>query len=115
MVNTPLQKSGKAQERLAGQTHTVCSWLLVDPFGMAVLSPGSSRVHLTSSSHFPAGQLVHLVQTRAQEVASHSTHAGDSTDAGWHITSAGLVPLGRGTHQAKFCRPPGGGVQVNLA
>ena len=53
--------------------------------------------------------------TGAQELGSHFTHAGNSTDAGQHITSSGLVLLGGGTHQAKFCPPPGGVAQVSLA
>ena len=71
-VNPPQQQSRKTQERLAAPARTVCSWLLVDPFGMAALSPGSSRICLTSSSHFLAaqpGQLHRLVQPEPKSLA----------------------------------------------
>lgn len=62
-----------------------------------------------------AGAALRSCATGAQELGSHFTHAGNSADAGQHLTSPGLVPLGGGTHQAKFCPSPGGIAQVSLA
>lgn len=53
--------------------------------------------------------------TGAQELGSRFTHAGNSADAGQHIASPGTLPLGGGTHKAKFCPSPGSVAQASLA